>query len=112
MGAAASPATRHVVASVDEIPLGGSLCQGKLVGLITSDGPGSYRYHRKGEIIRCPWHGWEFDQRTGKSYCDPARTWVRSYAASVEPGHELVEGPYIAETFAISIEDDHVVIEA
>ncbi|NJO39014.1 MAG: Rieske (2Fe-2S) protein [Rhizobiales bacterium] len=89
---------------------GGSLCRGKLVGLVEADGPGRYRYRRKGEIVRCPWHGWEFDLRTGKSYCDPSRSWVRSYAASVEPGARVVEGPYVAETFEVRIEDDYVVI--
>ena len=91
---------------------GGSLCRGKLVGLVESDAPGRYRYHRKGEIIRCPWHGWEFDLRTGKSWCDPARTWVKSYPSSVQQGGRLVEGPYVAETFEVKVEEDYVVIEA
>jgi len=91
---------------------GGSLCRGKLVGLVESDGPGQYRYHRKGEIIRCPWHAWEFDLRTGKSWCDPTRTWVKHYAGKVEPGGRLVEGPYVAETFEVKIDQDYVVIEA
>jgi 3-phenylpropionate/trans-cinnamate dioxygenase ferredoxin subunit len=91
---------------------GGSLCRGKLVGLVESDEPGRYRYHRQGEIIRCPWHGWEFDLRTGKSQCDPKRTWVKSYPARVEEGGRLKEGPYVAETFEVSVEDDYVIIEA
>lgn len=100
------------LAILDRCPhQGGSLCQGKLVGLVEADGPGRYRYQRKGEIVRCPWHGWEFDLRSGKSYCDPARTWVKSYAASVEPGARVVEGPYVAETFEVRVEDDYVVIE-
>ncbi len=90
---------------------GGSLCRGKLTGLVRSDGPGHYELTRKGEIIRCPWHGWEFDLRTGKSWCDPRRTRVRSYTASVEPGAALVEGPYVAETFEVRVEDDYVVLE-
>ena len=100
------------LAILDRCPhQGGSLCRGKLVGLIESDGPGQYRYCRKGEIVRCPWHGWEFDLRTGKSYCDPARTWVKSYATSIEPGARVAEGPFVAETFEVKVEDDYVVIE-
>ena len=52
---------------------GGSLCQGNLTGLVLSDEPGHYNYIRRGEIIRCPWHSWEFDIRTGKSWCDPEK---------------------------------------
>ncbi len=90
---------------------GGSLCRGKITGLVQSDGPGHYELTRKGEIIRCPWHGWEFDLRTGKSWCDPRRTRVRSYAASVEAGATLIEGPYVAETFEVTVEDDYIVLE-
>ncbi len=49
------------------------MCEGILTGLIESDEPGHYKYSRKGEIIRCPWHGWEFDVRTGQSYCEPEK---------------------------------------
>jgi nitrite reductase/ring-hydroxylating ferredoxin subunit len=90
---------------------GGSLQHAKQVGLITSKGPGEYTYSRKGEIIRCPWHGWEFDLATGKSWCDPGKVRVKNYAVSVEPGASLVEGPYTAETFKVSVEDDYVVVE-
>ncbi|MGH1483817.1 MAG: Rieske (2Fe-2S) protein [Geminicoccales bacterium] len=100
------------LAILDRCPhQGGSLCKGKLVGLVEADGPGGYRYHRKGEIVRCPWHGWEFDLRTGKSYCDPTRIWVKSYKASVQPGARVAEGPYVAETFEVKVEDDYIVLE-
>src|SRR6476659_6377094 len=65
---------------------GGSLCHGSLTGLVESTGPGDYRYSRDGEILRCPWHGWEFDIRTGKSFCDPSRITVRSYPVEVAEG--------------------------
>ena len=94
---------RHVVATTKEIPLGGRKLvevAGRAVvvfnldgqflrwtaartraaastpgptGLVQSSAPGEYQYPRRGEIIRCPWHAWEFDIRTGKSRCDPAR---------------------------------------
>jgi 3-phenylpropionate/trans-cinnamate dioxygenase ferredoxin subunit len=91
---------------------GGSLCHGTLTGLLESDAPGEYRYTRRGEIVRCPWHGWEFDIRTGKSWCDPQRLYVRHYPIAVEAGATLVEGPYLAETFPVSVENDYVVVEA
>jgi nitrite reductase/ring-hydroxylating ferredoxin subunit len=91
---------------------GGSLCQGILTGLVLSDDPGVYNYVRLGEIIRCPWHAWEFDIRTGKSWCDPQRIRARKYAVSVENGARLVEGPYVAETFPVRVENDYVVVEA
>lgn len=90
---------------------GGSLEHAAQVGLLTSRGPGEYSYSRPGEIIRCPWHSWEFDLRTGQSWCDPAKVKVRSYQVSVEPGAAVVEGPYKAETFAVSVEDDYVIVE-
>jgi 3-phenylpropionate/trans-cinnamate dioxygenase ferredoxin subunit len=52
---------------------GAALCEGPLIGLAQSRNPGEIEYTRPGEIIRCPWHGWEFDIRTGQSYCDPRR---------------------------------------
>jgi 3-phenylpropionate/trans-cinnamate dioxygenase ferredoxin subunit len=91
---------------------GGSLCQGRQTGLVESDGPGHYRYSRPGEIIRCPWHGWEFDIRTGQSWCDPTRVRARPYTVSVQPGTRLVAGPYVAETVPVSVENDYVVVEA
>ena len=90
---------------------GASLCKGRIVGLVESSAPGTYSYSRRNELIRCPWHGWEFDIRTGKSWCDPHRTKVRSFETNVEEGAVLVEGELRAETFPVSIEKQYIVIE-
>jgi nitrite reductase/ring-hydroxylating ferredoxin subunit len=90
---------------------GGSLSRGKLTGLVESDGPGQYRFSRQGEIIRCPWHGWEFDIRTGKSWCDPRRTRVRNYEATLEQGSTLVEGPYEATTVPVTVDGAYIVVD-
>jgi nitrite reductase/ring-hydroxylating ferredoxin subunit len=90
---------------------GGSLCEGALIGLVESPAPGRYNYSRKGEIIRCPWHGWEFDIRTGKSYCAPERIRARAYPVETAHGAELVEGPYVAETVPVHVEEDYIVVE-
>jgi 3-phenylpropionate/trans-cinnamate dioxygenase ferredoxin subunit len=91
---------------------GGSLAGGICTGLVESGGPGDYRYSRPGEMIRCPWHQWEFDIRTGRSYCDPRRLRILQYDVAIEPGARLVEGPYVAETFKVAVEDAYVVVEA
>ncbi len=90
---------------------GGSLCLGEQVGLVLSEEPGQYRYSRPGEMLRCPWHGWEFDIRTGQSWCDPKRMRTKSYPVTVEPGEALAKGPYQADIFPVSIEADYVVID-
>jgi 3-phenylpropionate/trans-cinnamate dioxygenase ferredoxin subunit len=90
---------------------GGSLACGVLTGLVESPAPGRYEYSRRGEILRCPWHAWEFDIRTGRSICDPRRMKVRQWPASTAPGAALAEGGYAAETFPVSVEDEYVVIE-
>jgi nitrite reductase/ring-hydroxylating ferredoxin subunit len=90
---------------------GGSLCDGRLIGLLQSREPGDYAYSREGEILRCPWHGWEFDVRTGQSWCEPDKIRVKSYPVDVKPGTQLVEGPYVAETFPATVEEDYVVVD-
>ena len=90
---------------------GGSLCEGLLTGLVLADAPGEYRMERAGEIIRCPWHGWEFDIRSGQSWCEPDRIAVRQYPVEAASGQALVQGPYIAETIAVSVEEQYIVVE-
>lgn len=92
---------------------GGPLCEGKRWGLIEASVPGEVRMSRPGEILTCAWHGWEYDIRTGQSWCDPARLRVRSYDIHVESGESLarVPGPYKAETFPVSVENDYLVVE-
>ncbi len=79
------------LAILDRCPhQGGSLCSGRQTGLVTSSRPGEYSVTRPGEIIRCPWHGWEFDLRTGQSWFDPRAVRVRRYDVTVEPGAVVV----------------------
>lgn len=90
---------------------GGPLSEGRLIGLVEAgDVPGRYCYSRANEILRCPWHGWEFDIRTGKSRCEPERISTRRYDVSVEPGASVTEGPFEAETVEVEVEDMYVVV--
>jgi nitrite reductase/ring-hydroxylating ferredoxin subunit len=94
---------------------GGPLCQGAISGFVSSGGPGEYRYERDGEILRCPWHGWEYDIRTGQSWVDPRKVRVRRYDVSLEaepPSAAGPEpGPYVAETYPVTVERRYVVVD-
>jgi len=90
---------------------GAELCRGKVIGFANSDEPGEYRLERGGEFLRCPWHGWEFEIRTGQSWFDPKKVRTRAYKTTVETGSELVKGPYVAETFSVKVEENYIVID-
>ena len=136
-------ASRHVVATADEIPPGGrkivtvrgrqigvfnlggaffalintcphqgaSLCEGAILSQLVSPLPGEYALARQGEMIRCPWHCWEFDIRTGQSWCEPDDVKARSFNVTVEAGEALARGPFMAETVTVSVERQYVVVE-
>jgi nitrite reductase/ring-hydroxylating ferredoxin subunit len=118
---------------------GGPLCEGRVSGFVVSETPGEYRYSRPGEILRCPWHGWEFDMRTGQSWFDPKGVRVRAYEVAVAPGSALPpdahpidkpqeaanpadmradeddmggleKGPYVAETYEVTVEKQYVLV--
>lgn len=89
---------------------GGPLVAGKLVGLVEAAAPGEYCYSRKNEILKCPWHGWEFDLATGKSWCDPDSVRVRAYAVDIEPGAKVLDGRLAVETFEVAVENDYIVV--
>jgi nitrite reductase/ring-hydroxylating ferredoxin subunit len=90
---------------------GAALCEGPLIGLAQSSDPGTIEYTKLGEIIRCPWHGWEFDIRTGRSYCDPKRFRAKAYPVNIESGASVMMGPYVAQTLKVSVENNYVVVE-
>jgi nitrite reductase/ring-hydroxylating ferredoxin subunit len=81
---------------------GAQLCLGPLTALVTADRPGEVRVERDGEILRCPWHGWEFDIATGESVCDPQGMRVKRYPVDVERLQ--------AERYPVEIEEDVIVV--
>ena len=90
---------------------GGSLSQGTLGGIVSSSEPGRYELTCRNALIRCPWHGWQFDIRTGQSWCEPERIKTRSFPVEVEDGSRLAAGPYVAETVEVTVDGRYVVIK-
>ena len=62
---------------------GAPLCRGSLHGTNMPSEPGEFRYERKGQILRCPWHGWEFDLTKGCGVAEPEIR-CRMYEVTVE----------------------------
>jgi nitrite reductase/ring-hydroxylating ferredoxin subunit len=99
---------------------GGPLCRGSIKGMTMPSAPGEYVWAREGEILRCPWHGWEFDLTTGRAICEPHRTRVRTYEVTVEAGEgdgrsALGVGgrepaPLAAETYPVTVEAERIVL--
>jgi nitrite reductase/ring-hydroxylating ferredoxin subunit len=72
----------------------GPLCTGRVSGRIVAVAPPSVDdpgliVERDGEIIRCPWHLWEFDIATGRCLVDP-RARVKTYPVTVEDEQVVV----------------------
>jgi 3-phenylpropionate/trans-cinnamate dioxygenase ferredoxin subunit len=85
---------------------GAPLCKGSVHGTAPDTEPGEYAWGREGEILRCPWHGWEFDLTTGRSLFNPHKVRVRSYDVSVAVADE---DPSV-ETYPVSVEDGTILV--
>jgi nitrite reductase/ring-hydroxylating ferredoxin subunit len=84
---------------------GAPLCRGAITGMTVPGKPGEYVWAREGEILRCPWHGWEFDVTSGRSVCNPHRTRVKTYEVTVEEDESV-------ETYPVTLEVGLVVLHA
>jgi nitrite reductase/ring-hydroxylating ferredoxin subunit len=52
---------------------GGPLDKGRLYEHVTAQEIGEYIPEKNCEILKCPWHGYEYDIRTGCVLTDPSR---------------------------------------
>lgn len=85
---------------------GAPLCRGVVTGLVTSSGVYQAQLERQGEILKCPWHGWEFDLTNGQSVFNPHRVRVKSYEVAVEGSDDE---PSI-DTYPVTVEQELVVL--
>lgn len=110
-------------ALLDQCPhAGAALCSfGTVFGKAEAVAPDATITYERGRSIRCPWHQWEFDIRTGESFYDPANARVRKYNVEVVEGcpedvidpkmEGIQKGPHILEGYHVSIEEDMVVVD-
>jgi len=108
---------------------GAPLCEGRITGLMTGPEPGEYKIEQKGEIIRCPWHGYEFDITSGEFVLEPRTVRSMTYDVTVESPNTLKDDESFedldveeaievefgerepeVDTYPVSIEDDVIVV--
>jgi len=69
---------------------GGRLSLGKLLKATTGDTTGDYREEDRCVVVKCPWHGFEYDVRTGCTTFDEGRR-VRTVSVSEVDGQIVAE---------------------
>ena len=73
---------------------GGPICEGNLTGTVEASydrdsGETSLSWSREGEVLMCPWHGWEYDVTSGD--CLSKRSvGLPSYPVEVRDGELIV----------------------
>ena len=98
---------------------GAPLCEGRITGEMKGPEPGQYEIKRRGEIIRCPWHGYEFDITNGEFIIDSSKIRSMTYEVSIESSDdigELIECEFgdtnpEADTYPVSVEDSFLVVD-
>jgi nitrite reductase (NADH) small subunit len=73
---------------------GGPVCEGRyfprMKAVFTGDGRATGEMHDKSEPhLVCPWHGWEYDLRTGE-FCGDRRMRLPRYEIQIEEGQVYV----------------------
>jgi nitrite reductase (NADH) small subunit len=72
---------------------GAPVCMGDLGGTMLPSASGELEYGMERQILRCPWHGYEFDVRTGDMAFTDKRLRLRTFPVSVQDGMIHVTTP-------------------
>ena len=94
------------------------LCLGEVTGTTAASKPGEYKWIKDGEILRCPWHGWEFEIATGESIFNPHKMRTQTFDVAVEYrteeertyGTELKGEEPPVDTYSVEVEEEIVVL--
>lgn len=82
---------------------GGPLCRGMVQGKWESPRVYERVINEEERVLKCPWHGWQFDLSTGKFVSLPQRWRVATYPVRLESAR--------VETYPVGVEDDMVVLQ-
>jgi nitrite reductase (NADH) small subunit len=65
---------------------GAPLCHGTFNGTMLPSSPNKFEHGLEDRVIRCPWHGYEFDVTTGEALFGVVEQKVKTYEVIEEDG--------------------------
>ena len=69
---------------------GAPICQGIVGGVWDATGPGELTFDETRHVLVCPWHGFEFDLKTGREVCWKQATSLRLYPIEDSDGEVIL----------------------
>lgn len=66
------------------------VCKGHIVGTMLPCEPGEFQFGLEGKVLKCPWHGWEFDLESGKALFGISSKQVRTFRVEINDGDMYV----------------------
>jgi nitrite reductase/ring-hydroxylating ferredoxin subunit len=70
---------------------GGPMCFAQVVGTMLPSEPNEFNYDLDGLIVKCPWHAYEFDVRTGQAMGGIIRSRLLIYHSEVRGGEVFLQ---------------------
>ena len=77
---------------------GAPLCNGAVGGTLVPSEPGELVFGMEGDVVRCPWHGYEFSLQTGECLFTGLRMRALTYPVRVENGRVKIGGTKSGES--------------
>ena len=71
--------------------MGALLSDGRLQAKMETDDERGYAVSATQEVVRCPWHGYEFDVRSGRCAGDPTAVRVKAFTVTTRDGRVIIE---------------------
>jgi nitrite reductase (NADH) small subunit len=72
---------------------GAPLCSGRFAGTMVPSEPGTLEYGLRRDVIRCPWHGWEFRVSSGQAVFGISSRRLAKYETDLRGGDVYVRLP-------------------
>lgn len=67
------------------------VCRGQVRGTMLPSDPSTFVFGLEGQVLQCPWHGWEFDLKTGHTLCGNEDKKLTFYPVTVQDGSVYVD---------------------